>query len=530
MTFASLFTHFGRRASHAPPPQPGAAVGDRARSRTHGPDGLSYIAHWDRLRRHTQWLWGAIPEIPAVALPLVFAAPDLAAKPSWAERLRTTAAAVRRRLAIDAWPGTDLPRCEALLYHASWKPNIQPATDRLAAALARAGVTTATVTRDQSISLWQPDGRRAPPSPALADYRQWLEGAGSRPQTLVALLRATLATLVLLPVLVADRHLRPFADPFRVWLMLFEGAVRLSLYDRMLALMGTRFVLVNFQRMPFASELSLAAWRRGIHCVYFSNEYPGIQQVPLLVHEVWLWNQPMVDWLARLVQPAERPVYAIVGHAESNSVLTVPQPCSAEEQALREAVGKRPVCVLLSDFDSNRPWELVDLQRSCVEWMARAAAALPDWVFVIKARTGHAAAVDRFPGREFLDGVPNLLLPAYELSYLGLLQWDRVRVVAAAHSSGVLTAAGVGKAAVRLFPDGDNRHLPIVDDVAVPLRTAEALTAFLRGVPAGPDQRTGLPEIDESFFPYRGRTVERMAALALARLRPSEATAQGGPP
>jgi hypothetical protein len=284
-----------------------------------------------------------------------------------------------------------------------------------------------------------------------------------------------------------------------------------------MAALRPRLLVVNQEQGLVGGELLAMADPQATYRVLFLAD-PPTQMRPILSDEVWVFNSLMAEEVRRACRERARPPRVeIVGSAQLDYLYHRSRPTSAAAEELRRATRGHPTLVYLSEH-VGLPWGdyEIPLWRKTTAWLAYAARALPHWRFVYKPRATATREVP--PGAEMLEGVDNFLVAPGEVDLTTYLGWDHVLVVAAASSSGLFTAAGVGKRALVLRVLRSRFVWDLVRAVAyAEIGSPREMVHTLRAIEA--QWREGRPwSPPGGHFPHRGRTQERLEERALAVL------------
>lgn len=397
-----------------------------------------------------------------------------------------------------------VPPCAAMLFRSS----IKPSTDSvflLAEELAKSGIECATVLTSNTLTIWQGDSRQE-----VSGYADWMKRGLNRSQALRTILRTVwLCLLLTFLSLMKNRVVlkRLYRNPLAMWTTLLMASHRLQVFHHLLTQMQPGLILVNNERVPVAAELMLAKSEVPVKRVLFCNELPSIMLDPVIADEVWVWNEVMAEQIETVIRHGQMPDFQIVGHSEIELALDNHQDDVPKIQPLQQAIGTKPTLLFLSEYIPSKVFDFAAPTRIAFEWMNAAAHHHPDWCFIIKTRPRQARL--KIPGIEIFDGQPNVFVSEV-LSLKDLLQWENIKIIAALGSTGLGTGAGVGKTALRFWTPPRYGEVGVIDTISLPIRSGQDLIQYLA------DFAHYHP--DESLFPYRGKTVQRMKHLCLQHL------------
>lgn len=408
---------------------------------------------------------------------------------------------VRKRWGARALRSEDFPRgdCDILIYCSSDKPSVQPAMNWLAQRLGRAGLR---------VCLWGPGGlawyscetsdeMAAVPTAALCGLFSWWDVAAAGWWACQTYVHARLSREALGRRL-ADR-------PARLLCEMAASRSDARLARTVLDRLSPAFIVTNGEQTRMGVMLTAQAQTQGVPVAWFFNEWPTWQMAPIISDEVWVWN----DWVRDAIMAlpwcnGREPRVEIIGMAQLDCM----QDQAADHRGLDWGLPEKPTLVFVSEHIPAYAQHNSAGTRAAMGWIGRAAAALPDWSFLVKPRPYHARAP--LPGEDGLARLPNVRILRDEMPMAQLLSAPQVRAMAALSSSALLLAAATGRLALRLAVDATTFPIPALDQAVVRADSAEALIAAL--VSAEPPSIT-------AAFPYRGQVLERMHALCADRAR-----------
>ena len=480
-------------------------------------DGFEFCPVARSYLRAIQPVWRIFPAFHAVHIPIVWSARE-SFKTSWKKLGEVWKTKVRSGKRAQFSIG----RADALLFYSSAKPNWQPATEALAETLAESGKTVALCTSDKLETLrWE--GNRIVRE-HVPDFSPVLQhGVGVTQSTIgfvVSLLEA-----VFLYVLLAlrDRNLWRVIcrNPAHLWLQLLLSNHRFQVANRLIAQVQPQMILTNGEHIPFAAELTLAKkGRRAQHVAFFNeNTTPNIGL--LASDEIWVWNDTVAKALEKNLLPGERITTRVMGRAEIDFACMKPKEVSVEEKELRQRASGKNVLLFLADSIPGDEIEL--LNEEALRWIASAAKAMPNWMFIFKSRPFHHGK--EMKGLHLIRDLPNCVIPRTEITLQNFLDWENIRAVTACSSTALMVSAARGKVALRFLASKRITSLPATDEVSIAVHSLEQLIQVLKQFEIV--QSSYLSLIQQrmaQFFPYQGKVIERMLDLALGTL--SSSTAQ----
>lgn len=393
-------------------------------------------------------------------------------------------------------------KCDVLIYCSSNKPNVYPALFQLAKCLSSAGVSTLYWgpkrfdwfnSLQTSTSSLRPTLHR--------DYNIWRKAAffdlpASLWHTGWVYLKTVRANTVL------AKRLR--SNPRRLLAEIVLARHAEHTIGRWLKHLKPSLIITNGEQTPVGVGLTAAAKIAAIRTVWFFNEWPTAQQLPVLSDELWVWND-IVAQSMKTLQPAEfsRPQIEVIGLAQLDCM---------EEQA--ECGVVKPVALpreryllYLSEHIPVYAHNNHHATERSLAWLADTARRTPQWNFLIKLRPYHTDAP--LPGESHLEGLDNITILRDNVSIAELLATKSIRAFAALSSSGLLLAAATGRQAFRLAVTGEPYPIEPLDNAVQRINSADALCDAL-AMPT--------PEINNSVVPYRGQVLKRMCSLCMQRI------------
>ena len=399
------------------------------------------------------------------------------------------------RLPVDA--------CDVLMYCSSDKPSVQPAMDWLARRLGQAGMPT--VHWGSTTITCYLQGRPDHTLPAKG-IRKAL-GFALRQRAICDIPRSLWFSLSTFATALAG--FRPFAkrftiSPRRLFSEIATNRHMTRVLREFLATLKPKLILTNGEQTPVGCALTAAARKEGIRVVWFFNEWPTSQMMPVLSDEIWVWNNAVADTL-KAIHPVGFPApnVQIIGMAQLD--------CMQEQASQGDVVAARlpgPRClVFLSEYIPAYAHHNRLATELALRWLAEAASLAEDWHFVIKPRSYHDTTP--LPGEQYLQGHKNIMVMRDGVSMAALVAAPEVEAIAALSSSGLLLGAATGRKAFRLLVSENPYPIPSLDRVVQAISSPEMLVRAL-----GKSARVFSAEA----FPNRGKVLATMEALVRQRV------------
>ena len=425
----------------------------------------------------------------------------------WSSRTEGAAclSGARKRWRAPALGSGDLPygACDVLIYCSSDKPSVQPAMNWLARRLCDSGLRTC-LWGPAGLTWYAREGESAPATTSVSGALSWQDAAVAGWWTCRTYVAARMSGEAL-AVRLARRPGR----------LLCEKAASRSdgrLARTVLARLSPAFVLTNGEQTRMGVMLTGQARRQGVPVAWFFNEWPTWQMAPILSDEVWVWNEWVRDAIMTMPSCNGRtPRVEVVGMAQLDCMQD--QASDRAETALK--LPEKPTLVFVSEHIPAYAHHNAAATGAALGWIGRAAAALPDWNFLVKPRPYHAGAA--LPGEAALDRLPNVRILRDDEPLTRILAAPQVRAMAALSSSALLLAAATGRIALRMAVDVTTFPIPALDRAVVRADSAKAFIAALE---------SAKPVTNAVAFPYRGQVLARMHALCAERVRSRAQVAQ----
>ncbi len=393
--------------------------------------------------------------------------------------------------------------CDVLMYCSSNKPSVQPAMSWLARRLGHIGISTV---------HWGPTSIDCYAG-CLTDLsfgsRETLKGISRElgfsavcdiPASFCHSARTYAKALV---------KFKPFARrferaPSRLFWEIAKSRHLIRVFREILVRLKPKCILTNGEQTPVGCALTAAARKEGIHVIWFFNEWPTLQIMPIMSDELWVWNESVRRTLKGIQLPElPSPQIKIIGMAQLDCM---------EQQRIHGGVTPVPLpgprcLVFLSEHIPaySRHNELAT--QMALQWLAQAAEKARDWNFVIKPRPYHDTVP--LPGEHYLIDHPNITVLRHGVSMASLLATQEVKAFAALSSSGLLLGAATGRMALRFLVSDRTYPLPPLDDVVQRIKSPEVLVKVLNA----PSSEKFL-----NAFPHRGKVLETMEDIICQRL------------
>lgn len=455
----------------------------------------------------TERYWGRFPELLCGGFTLTILEPQARDwRPALKSTFENTLHFISRARAADF---SAVPRCDVCLFRSTIKPSTD-AVFILAEELAQSGIACATLLTAREMTIW----RGAASAQDIPGYTQWMNHGLSRSQAISTILR-TIGLCLLLTFLAIFKSRtvlrRLYSNPFGVWNRLLMTTHRLQVMKRLLAHMKPRLIIVNNERVPVAGELMQARTSHPVERILFCNELPSIMLDPTIADTVWVWNDLAAEQVKAAIRHGKCPSFEVVGHSETEVALHYKPDAGSDLSDLQQEIGAKPVLLFLSEYIPSKVFDLSAASQLAFEWIKLAARQFPNWHFVVKTRPAQAKL--KIPGIDMFDSLPNVSI-SETADLKTLLSYEQVQVVAALGSTGLMTAAGVGKTALRFWTPPRYGKVAVIDAISIPIRSGQELIQFLGNFTQN--------RPDESLFAYRGQTIQRMKQLCLERLADKE--------
>jgi hypothetical protein len=293
-----------------------------------------------------------------------------------------------------------------------------------------------------------------------------------------------------------------------------ESYNRIHVAELLIKCSGCRVVITNGEHLPICSELMYAANRLGKYPVWFYNEWPTSAFVPSLSREVWTWNRVTASAIRSVLPTPNRIRVEEVGRAEAEYSSHIYRNSSIDEDLNWIQQSQHHGAILLLDYTGNPDIEDKNDTYKMLVFIYEAARKSPKWRFLLKPRPFKNKT--RIPGEELVAGSGNCRILRNEGALGPFLALDTVKVVAGCTSSGLFTAACVGKYSVRLMISAVNHPLPYIDTIAIQVDTVDGFLRILTQIEAG--ELSSPHRENKDLFPYRGQVMQRMRHLAVQRL------------
>ena len=394
--------------------------------------------------------------------------------------------------------------CDVLIYCSSNKPSVQPAMTWLAQRLGNSGVSTV---------HWGPDVIECftgvlPTSSIDASRIRKVLGSALRYQALGDIPMSLWYSATAYAM--AQGCPNPFASRFRssprqLFLEIANSRQMTRVLRKFLVQSKPKLILTNGEQTPIGCALTAAARLEGIQTVWFFNEWPTHQMIPVLSDEIWVWNKTVLNCLQD-IQPSGFPAphVEIIGMAQLDCL---------EQQNQEGDIVPTPMpgprcLVFLSEHIPTYAHHNGPATEKALRWLAEAAEDLQDWFFLIKPRPYHD--LTPLPGEHYLEGHKNMVVMRDGVTMGSLLAAPEVQALAALSSSGLLLGAATGRKALRLLVADDPFPMPPLDETVQGVSSPEMLVEAL--------SRSSQQNLIETF-PFRGKVLDTMEALIRYRVK-----------
>jgi len=391
--------------------------------------------------------------------------------------------------------------CDVLIYCSSDKPNVQPAMNWLAQRLGSSDISTI---------VWGPTSINGYPQ-SLADPELIAKKVKSASNGIRFAAIRDIPTSVWYCISIYSKALfcrQPFAKrlvaaPRRLFaeIVVIRHMVRVMV--KFLQELKPQFIITNGEQTPYGLALTVAARATGIRTVWFYNEWPTSQMLPILSDELWVWNSTVEKSLSAIFpNNMPTPEFKVVGMAQLDCMEE--QAKSGEVTALK-LPGKQYL-VFLSEHIPSYVQHNGEATEKALQWLSNIAQQLPQWNVIIKPRPYHSAA--SLPGEQLVMGIDNIQILRDNTSIAQLLATPEVKAFASLSSSGLLLAAATGRKALRLAVSGNPFSIPPLDEVVERVNSPTALCEALQSPKS---------VCSPSLFPYRGEVLDYMKTLCCQR-------------
>ncbi|MGD9850229.1 MAG: hypothetical protein AB7T38_03075 [Nitrospirales bacterium] len=398
--------------------------------------------------------------------------------------------------------------CDVLMYCSSDKPSVQPAMHWLARRLGNAGLEV--LHWGAATIGWYP-GRLPSSTFPVSDMRKILGGALGYQALFDIPFSFWHSAMAYATALVGSRAIaRRFErSPRRLFTEIATNRHMTRVLREILAKLQPKCILTNGEQTPVGCALTAAARMEGIRVIWFFNEWPTFQMMPVMSDELWIWNEVVGKTLQGIQTPGlPIPHIEVIGMAQLD--------CMEQQVRKGDVMAARmpgPQClVFLSEHIPSYSHHNRVATETALQWLAEAAAQAKDWYFVIKPRFYHDATL--LPGERFLKGHKNIVVMRDGVTMSALLAAPEVQAIAALSSSGLLLGVATGRRAFRLLVSDNPYPLPPLDEFVRGISSPEML---VRGL------RQQAPASSSTSFPNRGKVLETMETLILQRVNPNHA-------
>lgn len=417
----------------------------------------------------------------------------------WPEKQAALALRKLPRLFSKSRPMEQLERNQSdiLFFSSSDKPNVQPAMNWFATDL---------VERDWKVCWWGPNGVGQKTKQIeqitnetyvhlVPDQGYWLDTLRILPFCFTFWLRTLWIILRARQSLLRQRILK---NKWRLLLEIILAEHRALISKNILEKTNPKVLFTNGEQTDFGSALTIQAKKQQIHTIWFFNEWPTAQQLPVISDEIFVWNQTVEESLGKLIANNNfKPQVTIIGNAQLDDI----DKALALENSNDSSLPVKSVA-FLSEFIPQYASRSGTLHRSSVELLCAAAKTTPSFAFCIKGRP------NKDPSKifELCDGIDTSaieLIPG-DVTITDLLTSDKVHAIVANSSSGLLLAAASGKRAFRLVNPENFYSIETLDIVVDSVSNASDLISALKAPRSTPSSE---------YFPFRGSVRRRVVEL-----------------
>lgn len=409
----------------------------------------------------------------------------------------------------------NLPKSDVLLYYSSVKPNWYPATEVLAINLSHKGLCCALITRNKIDIL---NGRKIKSTSTnnfirLSFSLEKLTTGKFRSSQIF--FRSIYYSIILYVQIFLNKPIlitTILNNPFQVWYEMLLSLERTVISDYILAQLKPKVILTNGDHLPLAAEIIQSKYAKSAHKIWFFNELPYADMLPIFSDEVWVWNKHVVDVFKKIIPRRSKTKFNIIGRPEIDFTLRRPNQLLEENKLFQQTKSKN-VLLFISEYIEGHIFNTYEMTKEAINWLAYAANLCPNWYFVYKSRPHHHN--DDIPGTEFIKNLKNFIVPKTSINLKDYLNWPNTKVVASCSSTGLFVAAGCGIEAFRLKVSAKSFPMSIIDEVSTIIDSPDQLIKLLNDID---NNRLKLSKFDPEIFPYKGKTLQRMKMLCLHHL------------
>lgn len=411
----------------------------------------------------------------------------------------------------------DLPKCDVLIAYTSKKPSWSQALEDIAIRLAGRGFTCATL-HEKEIMITTIDGSGKTKQQSAGNIEQLLRYSVRRSDNLISF-AASFFWVVALPIFLLVRNTalckRMFARPVSLLQVFYNSRKRSVAMDEMLGKIKPKLIITNGDHAAFSSEIALSRKTENANKIWFFNESAHSGFLPIATDEMWVWNEPVAKYFIKSLLSQPKTKVTVVGRAEIDFALGSDKKEGEEEQALRKKMAHGNILLFLSQYSEKFPFDLGAITKEAIRWLVEAAQAHSDWWFIFKSRPiriDHGA-----PGLKDALTLDNFVFPHQQIPFENFLAWENVRAVAALYSTGLHTAAGTGRVALRFSVSKKFTPDPAIDGVSTIINSPEHLIKAISDIENGAIEPNA-PGVDDLNFPYHGRVMDRLENLSIDNL------------
>jgi hypothetical protein len=408
---------------------------------------------------------------------------------------------------------SDILPADVLIVYSSVKPSWYPALEDLGAMLLESNVTCCILAEDTIKTIYVNNNQELKTECRSFSSLMKSGGTASERKRVVAI---SLLICIIMSICFATSSYAKYLLK-RLPLFFFEfidSYKRLRLSNLIVSQLNPKVVITNGEHLAVCSEIMYVANVRKIHGIWFYNEWPHSGFVPSLSKEVWTWNEISKEAIQKVLAYRNDIVIRISGRAETDYNIHIYPDSNIDEEIgwIRDSAS--PMVLFLLDYNGNPERKNASIAHKSLEIISKTAKIFENWIFIVKPRPFQYGM--KIPGEKMIEGISNCRILRKKCSIAPLLALDCTRVVVGCQSSGLLSAAGQEKIAVRLLIPGADMSLPYIDTVCIPIRTVKDLSELLKKVTEG--NIKNINSADVKYFPYRGNVVERMRDMVLEKL------------
>ncbi|HEB72926.1 MAG TPA: hypothetical protein ENI77_09945 [Nitrospirae bacterium] len=415
-------------------------------------------------------------------------------------------------------PNSSLPHCDALLFYSGNKPHSAPATTELAERIGRAGYLCALL-NNKTMKIYESDGTLGIKTKSFPDYGQWVKYGSSFTGSIKVIGRALRVFFILaFSAYKNDREILRLIrnNVFGLIETLVRATHLIEIANMLLAGLDPRVVMVNHELVPIGGELIRSKTGKDIRKILFFND--GTQKTwmePCYSDQAWVWNEVVAENFKEALSGGHVPEIKIIGSSELENSLRIPDDRSDHEKDLMQWTGGRKVFLFLSEYFGYESIRGKIYTQAALQWLHFAAERSPNWCFIYKRRPGHKS-IPSLSEIKALEALDNFAVAPYTIEYKQYLSWRNLCAVGSIGSSGMFIASGAGKVTIRFDVVDDSWCEVASKKTSLSICSGEDLLSYLTRIELGENL---IPQQSyEIFFPYAGRTIDRMEELMVEHL------------